>query len=65
MDLQNYHKAQISLYDIAGREIHSFKPRTINDYQYKVDLTGHPAGVYFVKIQVDNQVLAKSFVLVN
>lgn len=48
--------AHILVMDATGRQLMLLREQKVLSAVYPVDLSNHPAGIYFVRIMVDNQV---------
>jgi hypothetical protein len=57
-------EARISISDLTGKEIYSEKGTSAtNDLIREINMTGHPKGIYFVKVRTDQQSATKKLVL--
>lgn len=57
-DTKNF---KLSTYDILGNEVTTVKEQKLSagHHSYKIDLTKHPSGVYFVKVRLGDQIITK------
>jgi hypothetical protein len=53
----------IGVYDVAGSELQNVITSTMTQGHYEVNLNGYAAGVYFVRMQIQDQIITKKVVL--
>ncbi len=57
--------AYIVVLDMLGRQLAAFQERQVSSAIYPIDLSGNPAGVYFVRIMVEGKVKTLKLVRAN
>lgn len=59
----NNRKATIMLTDIQGQNISAEKTAGVSSVIRKIDLTGYPKGIYFLKVQTDDRLATEKVVV--
>ena len=54
--------AEIELMNVVGQNVATYK---VNADFYEIDMTGFDAGVYFVNVKTENEIITKKIILTN
>lgn len=63
VDIPANETIQVGVYDAAGSELQNVVSNTMNQGHYEVNLNGYAAGVYLVRMQIQDQIITKKVIL--
>lgn len=65
LKLSERHDVEIAIFNILGQKVHTFESAPVTAQQYVVDLDDMAAGMYQVRIRIDDQLVTKPVMVVR
>jgi len=65
LELEYQMEVKLELYAVSGRLLQSFERESLSSKSYDLDLSNYPAGIYFAKFQINDQIVTKRISLMK
>jgi len=65
LELRQQRNVHLTLHDVTGRTLRTLATGRVHEQTFNFDLSAQESGLYFIRIQADDQVATRRIVLIN